>query len=289
MDVASRPWRSVLYIPAARARVLDKARSLPVDALIFDLEDAVAPDDKVAARATMAEALGSGGYGDRAALVRINATDTPWGAEDLEAAAAANPDAILIPKVDTPEDVALVARRLDALGSSAAIWAMMETPAGCLNAAAVAHAPRMAGFVIGTNDLAKDIGCATGGDRMAMMTALQMCVLGARAAGIRCVDGVYNAFKDQDGLRSECAQGKELGMDGKSLIHPDQIAIANAVFTPAEDEVDLARRQIDAYEAALAAGQGVAVLDGKIVENLHVASARALLARVEAIAARKDT
>ncbi|NCO22416.1 MAG: CoA ester lyase [Rhodobacterales bacterium] len=281
-----RPLRSVLYIPGSNNRALDKARGLPVDAIIFDLEDAVAPDAKVAARATLAKALGHG-YGARVTMVRINGFDSEWGADDLAAIATASPEAVLLPKVNRAADIKDLAQRLALRPETAntRIWAMMETCSGIQNAAAIARAPRMAGFILGTNDLAKEIGCATGGDRMAMMLSLQTCLLAARAAGIACIDGVYNAFKDDDGLRAECEQGRALGMDGKTLIHPGQVTIANTVFAPSPEAIDLAQRQIAAHKAALATGQGVAVLDGRIVENLHIVTARATLAKAEAIAA----
>ena len=283
MDLRARPYRSVLYIPGSRDRALEKARDLPVDAIIFDLEDAVSIEEKPNARALLAKTLAEGGYGRRARIVRINGMDTPWGAEDLAVLAAVGPDAILLPKVGSAEDVAAVAARLDAIPAAkdTLIWAMMETPIGILNAAQIARAPRMAGFVMGTNDLAKDLGSRTRG---AMTMALQHCLMAARAAGIICVDGVYNAFKDEEGLAIECAEGRDFGFDGKTLIHPAQVAIANAAFAPSEAEIDRARRQIAAYDAARAAGQGVAVVDGKIVENLHVDTARATLAKAEAIA-----
>jgi (3S)-malyl-CoA thioesterase len=263
---------------------LEKAQGLAVDAIIFDLEDAVSPDEKIAARDLLAETLKTAEYGPRRRIVRINGFDTEWGEADLKAIAAAGPDAVLLPKVDRGADIAKLAAMLDAIpqAKDTTIWAMMETPRGILNAADIAAAPRMEGFVLGTNDLAKDLR-STG--RAAMMTSLQLCLLAARAEGLICVDGVYNAFKDDEGLRAECAEGRDMGFDGKTLIHPAQIAIANAAFGPSEDELDLARRQIAAFEEAMAAGQGVAVLDGKIVENLHVASAQRILAQAEAIAA----
>lgn len=283
MDASTRPYRSVLYIPGSKERALEKAKTLPVDAIIFDLEDAVAPDEKDNARTVLAETLAAGGYGARAQIVRLNGMDTAWGRADLDVIAAIGPEAVLLPKVNWPDDVAAVARALDAVPAAAntTIWAMMETPEGILNAAAIARAPRMAGFVMGTNDLAKELGSRTRG---AMLTALQHCLLAARAAGIICVDGVYNAFKDEDGLAAECAEGRDFGFDGKTLIHPAQIDIANAAFAPSEAEIDLARRQIAAFEAAEAEGKGVAVVDGKIVENLHVITARATLAKADAIA-----
>lgn len=283
MDLRARPYRSLLYIPGSRDRALEKARDLAVDAIIFDLEDAVTAEEKPNARALLAQVLAQGGYGARAQIVRINGMDTPWGADDLVAMAAIGPEAILLPKVGSAADVAAVAAKLDAIPAAqhTRIWAMMETPQGILNAAEIARAPRMAGFVMGTNDLAKDLGARTRG---AMVMALQHCLLAARAAGIICVDGVYNAFKDEEGLAAECAEGRDFGFYGKTLIHPAQVAIANAAFAPSEAEIALARRQIAAYEEARANGQGVAVVDGKIVENLHVETARATLAKADAIA-----
>ena len=286
MTLRARPYRSVLYIPGSRDRALEKAKELPADAIIFDLEDAVAVEEKVNARALLAERLAEGGYGNRALIVRINGMDTPWGAEDLAAMMEIGPEAILLPKVGSAADVAAVAAMLDAHPRTAGtqIWAMMESPVGILNAAEIARAPRMAGFVMGTNDLAKDLGGRTRG---AMHMALQHCLLAARAAGIVCVDGVYNAFRDEEGLARECAEGRDFGFDGKTLIHPAQIAIANAAFAPSEAEIELARRQIAAYEEAVARGEGVAVVDGQIVENLHVDTARATLAKAGAIAGQE--
>ncbi len=280
----ARPTRSLLYIPASNARAMDKARRLPCDGLIFDLEDAVAPGEKPAARAALSGALAQGGFGGRLRLVRINALDTDWGADDARAAAGMDCDGILLPKVATPSDLDALA----VLVPDRPLWAMVETPAAILNAAAIAGHPRLKGLVLGTNDLLKDLGARFRPDRLALMPALQTSILAARAAGVVVIDGVYNAFRDDDGLRAECDQGRDLGMDGKSLIHPAQIAIANAAFAPTDDEIDLARRQIDAYEAAMAAGQGVAVLDGRIVENLHVATARRVLALADAVAAREQ-
>ncbi len=281
MDARERPWRSVLYIPASKERALDKARALPVDAIIFDLEDAVAVDEKAAARATLAEALAQGGFGHRAKIVRINGFDTPWGRDDAAAVARMAADAVLIPKVSSAADVEAVAQVVPGLP----LWAMMETPRGVLNAAEIAAHPRMQGFVLGTNDLAKDLGSRFRPDRLPMLAGLGLCLLAARAAGLVCIDGVYNAFKDDAGLAAECAQGRDMGFDGKTLIHPAQIEIANAAFAPTEAEIDLARRQIAAFAAAEAEGRGVAVVDGRIVENLHIVTARQTLARMAAIAA----
>ena len=275
-------YRSVLYIPGSKARALEKARTLDVDAIIFDLEDAVAPDEKISARRTLTNELSAGGYGYRKRIVRINGLDTAWGGDDARAVANMRCDAILLPKAESPDQIEI----LHDIVGNLPVWCMMETPRGVLNALGIADMQAVAGFVLGTNDLAKDIGCATGGDRRAMMSALQTCLMAARAAGIVCVDGVYNAFKDDAGLQAECEQGRALGMDGKTLIHPAQIATANRIFAPTEDEAVLAARQIEAFEAARARGEGVAVVDGKIVENLHVATARATLARAQAVRER---
>ena len=277
----SCPLRSVLYIPASRPRALDKARGLPVDAIIFDLEDAVSVDEKVASRAILAEALATGGYGTRLKIVRINAFDTEWGRADAKAAAEMGADAILLPKVSTPAD-------LDALAEITAdipLWAMMETPLGMLNAAAIAGHPKLQGMVMGTNDLAKELQTRHRADRLPLQAGLGLCLLAAKANGLVIVDGVYNAFKDDEGLKVECDQGRDMGFDGKTLIHPAQVDVTNTAFSPSEAEVELARRQIEAFNEVEASGQGVAVVDGKIVENLHVATARDTLAKVEAIAA----
>mgnify|MGYP000164815741 CR=1 FL=1 len=272
----TRPYRSALYIPGSRPRALDKARGLPVDVILFDLEDAVTPDEKITARATLAEELGKGGYGPRLKVVRINGLDTEWGAEDAKAAGAMDCDAVLLPKVNSAADV-------DALAALThkPVWAMMETPLGILNAQEIAAHPKIAGFVMGTNDLAKDLGTRS---REAMVTSLQMCLLAARAHGVVAIDGVYNAFKDEDGFKLECEQGRDFGFDGKTLIHPAQVAAANAAFAPTAADIDLAKRQIAAFSEAQAAGQGVAVVDGRIVENLHIVTAKATLAKSDAIA-----
>lgn len=276
----TRPYRSVLYIPGSKDRALDKARTLPVDAIIFDLEDAVTPDAKVEARATLAAALKQGGYGNRAKIVRINALDTPWGREDALAVAKMEADAVLLPKVNNALDVQALA---DLVGDMP-IWAMMETCHGIWNAMEISAHPAVQGFVAGTNDLAKELNCRSRADRLPMMTSLQTMLLAARANGVIAVDGVYNQFKDEAGLKVECDQGRDLGFDGKTLIHPAQVDVTNAAFSPSADEIDLARRQIDAFEETERSGQGVAVVDGKIVENLHVETARKVLAMASAIA-----
>ncbi len=281
MDHSSRPFRSVLYIPGSKDRALDKARGLPVDAIIFDLEDAVTPDAKIDARATLAAALEQGGYGNRFKIIRINGLDTEWGEGDIAALKDAGADAILVPKVNSAADVQAVAERL---GNDTPIWAMMETPLGILNALEIAAHPQMTGFVAGTNDLAKDLNCRGRADRLPMQMALQTILMAARAHGVVAIDGVYNQFKDDDGLRFECDQGRDLGYDGKTLIHPAQVAVSNECFAPTQAELDLARRQIAAFEESEALGQGVAVVDGKIVENLHIETAKKALAKAKAIA-----
>ncbi len=278
MQRYAKPCRSVLYIPGSKPRALDKAQTLPVDAIIFDLEDAVSPDEKAPARDTLSATLNGSDFGPRTRLVRINGFDTAWGADDLAMLKDTAHDAVLLPKVEDPETVA---KARSSLGPDAKIWAMMETPKGILNAANLAALPGMQGFVMGTNDLAKELGSRTRG---AMLTSLQLCLLAARAEGLVCIDGVYNAFKDEDGLRAECEEGRDMGFDGKTLIHPAQVGVANAFFGPSQEALSLARRQIDAYEQAKASGQGVAVVDGRIVENLHVETANRLLAQAEAIA-----
>ncbi len=278
MDMRARPYRSVLYIPGSRERALEKARGLPIDAIIFDLEDAVAPAEKEAARETLKSAL-EGDYGNRVRIVRINGLDTEWGADDARAAAEMACDAVLLPKVESAEQLDQLAALCDK-----PLWAMMETPRGMLNAAEIGAHPKLAGMVMGTNDLAKELGSRFRADRLPMMAGLGHCLLAAKATDCVIVDGVYNAFKDADGLRAECEQGRDMGFDGKTLIHPAQVEVANAAFAPSEDEVDLARRQIQAFEEAEAGGQGVAVVDGKIVENLHVVTAKSILAKAQAIA-----
>lgn len=277
---ASRPYRSALYIPGSKDRALEKAQTLATDAIIFDLEDAVAPDEKPAARALLVQTLATANYGNRAKIVRVNGLDTAWGADDIAAFQGAKIDALLIPKVSTPEDLDAVADLIAAVP----LWAMMETALGMLNATSIAAHPRLAGMVMGTNDLAKELNSRFRADRLPMQAGLGLCLLAAKAHNLIILDGVYNAFKDDDGLRTECDQGRDMGFDGKTLIHPAQLDIANAAFAPSEAEITLAQRQIDAFTAAKAAGLGVAVVDGKIVENLHIVTAQATLAKAKAIA-----
>lgn len=286
MTAAARPYRSVLYIPGSKERALEKATGLACDAIIFDLEDAVAVEEKVNARAVLTRALTEADFGGRARIVRINGLDSDWGRDDALAMAAAiragaKIDAILVPKVSTKSDLDAVANLIPVVP----LWAMMETALGMLNATDIAAHPRLEGMVMGTNDLAKELQCRFRPDRLALQTGLGLCLLAAKAFGKIIVDGVYNAFKDDAGLKAECEQGRDMGFDGKTLIHPAQLEIANAAFAPSEAEIDLARRQIAAFDAAQIEGQGVAVVDGKIVENLHIVTARQILAKAEAIAA----
>ena len=238
----ARPYRSVLYIPASRERALEKARALSADAIIFDLEDAVSPEEKLRAREVLASVLSSADYGARARIVRVNGLGTEWVEGDLAAFGAhGGVDAVLLPKVNSPEDLDAVAGRV-----TAPLWAMLETAKGCLNAGAIAAHDRLEGMVMGTNDLAKELGARFRADRLPLMAGLGTCVLAARAEGKVIVDGVFNAFKDEAGLRAECEQGRDMGFDGKTLIHPAQLDIANEVFAPSEEEVALARRMIAA-------------------------------------------
>jgi len=286
MAYQDRPFRSVLYIPGDKQRALDKALTLDCDGIIFDLEDAVGVDSKDSARETLAVQLGSADYGHRATMVRVNGQGSDWYEADLAVICAIGPEAILLPKVDRASDVEALAAVLDTHENCAdtKIWAMMESPLGILNAAEIAAAPRMAGMVVGSNDLLKDLGATQTPDRLALQTSLNMCLLAARAYGLICIDGVYNAFKDLDGLAVECSQGQVLGFDGKSLIHPAQLQVTNHIFSPSEAAIELAKRQIEAFEVAEASGKGIAVLDGKIVENLHIVTARKVLAKAAVIA-----
>ncbi len=285
MTAEARPRRSVLYMPGSKERALEKARALPADTLILDLEDAVAPSEKQAARELVRKAGKAGAFGRREVVIRINALDTEWGAADLVAACEAGPDAILIPKAESAEQIAEVDSRMTYHDApvDTAIWAMIETPLGALRATEIAAAPRMAALVMGTNDLVKDLRAEHTPDRQPVMAALGLALLAARAHGLACIDGVHNALRDEAGLRAVCRQARAMGFDGKTLIHPAQIEIANAIFGPDEAAVEKARETVAAFDEALARGEGVAVLDGRIVENLHVEQARRLLAEAEAI------
>lgn len=279
-----RPRRSVLYMPGSKSRALDKAATLPADALILDLEDAVSPAEKSAARDLVCEAVKSRPFGPREVIVRINGAQTEWGGADLAAAADARPDAILLPKVESPDDIA----KARGVAGDIAIWAMMETPRGLLNADAIAAAPGLACMVMGTNDLAKELHASHIPGRIPMIASLGLALLAARAHGLAIIDGVYNAFKDDEGLRVECEQGRDMGFDGKTLIHPAQLAVTNEVFGPSPEALEEARAQIAAFEQTEVSGGGVAVVNGRIVENLHVENARRLLAEADAIATLEE-
>jgi len=288
MPLNTRPRRSVLYMPGSNPRALEKARGLPADGLILDLEDAVGPAEKETARSLVSEAVRGRGYGKREVIVRINGLDTLWGGADLEMAAFAAPDAILVPKVESAGTVQEVAARLASLGTPerTRIWAMMETPLAMLRAHEIAaSSPRLACLVMGTNDLVKELHAEHTEARVPVVTALGLCLLAARACKLSILDGVHNAIQDTERLRASCVQGREMGFDGKTLVHPSQIAAANEAFAPSAGELDLARRYVDAFDEAGRQGRGVAVVEGRIVENLHVENARRLLALAEAIAA----
>jgi citrate lyase subunit beta/citryl-CoA lyase len=288
MSGVVRLRRSVLFMPASNARALDKARTLPADALVFDLEDAVAPDAKPEARQMAVAAVSAGGYAPREVVVRVNALNTPWGRDDLAAVAGSGAGAILLPKVESAVAVHDVLGVLDAAGAPAglALWAMLETPRGILRAEAIATAPRVAALVMGTSDLTKDLRARHTPDRLPLVTSLGLCVLAARAHGVAALDGVHLDLDDEAGFLAACRQAAAMGFDGKTLIHPNTIAVANEAFAPAPDEVARARRIIDAHADAVARGQGVVVVDGRLVENLHVQEARRVVALATAIAAR---
>ncbi len=289
MDV--RPRRSVLYLPGSNARALEKARSLAADALILDLEDAVAPSAKEAARAQVVAALSAGGFGRRELIVRVNGAATPWGPADLAAAARSGAHAVCLPKVERAEEVRAAERALAAAGAPAdlAIWCMIETPRGVLAADAVAGAsPRSSCLVAGTSDLVKDLGARATPGRAEVLPALGLILLAARAHGLAALDGVHLDLADDAGLEEACRQGRDLGFDGKTLVHPRQIDPANRAFAPDAAELALARRIVAAHAEAQAAGRGVTVLDGRLVEALHVEAARRRIALAEAVARGQD-
>jgi citrate lyase subunit beta/citryl-CoA lyase len=289
-----RPRRSVLYMPGSNARALEKAKTLPADGVILDLEDSVAPDAKAAARDQVAAAVKAGGFGRREVFIRVNGVDTPWHADDLAAAAAAAaPAAILVPKVSTPETLELIGRRLLDMGTDhkTRIWAMIETPLALFNILAIAAAARdsetrLAGFVMGTNDLAKDTRARLVPGRAPMVGWLANCVAAARIYGIDILDGVYNDIGNADGFSMECQQGVELGFDGKTLIHPNQIEPCNKAFSPSAEEVAQARKTIAAFDLPENKSKGVVSIDGRMVERLHADMARRTVAIAEAIAAQ---
>jgi citrate lyase subunit beta/citryl-CoA lyase len=281
-----RPRRSVLYMPAANERALDKARTIPADALILDLEDAVAPDAKDAARSNACAAAASGDYGNREITIRCNALATPWGADDLAAAATSGAQAVVIPKVESVDELNAVVTHLDAAGAPAdlGVWAMVETPTAIADIRSIAAHPRVPVLVMGTNDLLKELRAEAGANREALVPHLAAALLGAREAGKVILDGVYNDVRDPDGFLAEAEQGRRLGFDGKTLIHPSQVDPANDTWAPSTEAVDHAERVIAAFEAAEAEGRGVITVDGRMIENLHVDNARRVLATARAIA-----
>jgi citrate lyase subunit beta / citryl-CoA lyase len=288
MSALPHPRRSVLYMPGSNERALQKARELPADGLIFDLEDAVSPNAKETARENVRAAVTAGGHGGRELLLRVNALATPWGHADLAAAARMPIDAVLLPKIESADAVRQAETVLLAEGApeGLAVWCMMETPRAMLRAEEIAGSSRrLGGLVMGTSDLAKELHAAHTRERLPMVTALGLCILAARAFGLAVLDGVHLDLTDDEGFAAACRQGRELGFDGKTLIHPKTIAAANEAFRPSTDEVAFARRIIAAHAEATEAGRGVVLLDGKLIESLHVESARRTVALCEAIAA----
>ncbi len=291
--MTTRPRRSVLYMPATNLRAVEKARSLPIDGVALDLEDSIAPEKKEEARAAAAAAIEAGGFGTREVVMRVNGPATSWFEADLAAAAAAGPDAILVPKIERPEQLRSIGERFEMLKAPAKtrLWIMMETPLAVLNAHAIAEASRhwpecrLSCFVLGTNDIQKETRALDHPDRLPLLMALQTSVFAARACGLSILDGVYNNFEDTAGFRRECEQGRLFGMDGKTLIHPAQIDIANEVYGPPAAEVAWARRIIAAFEQPESQGKGAISLDGQMVELLHLEIARRTVTMADAIAA----
>jgi len=286
----SRPRRSVLYMPGSNERALEKAKTIPADALIFDLEDAVAPDAKVRAREQVCAAVKNGGYGGREVVIRVNALETPWGTDDLNAASDAAPDAILVPKVVHSGDVISAAKILQSVHApeKVRLWAMMETPMAILNARTIAATAvyehnRLCCLVMGTNDLIKESRARALHDRFAVVPWLAMTLVAARAYKLDILDGVYNDFRDEEGLREECERGRILGMDGKTLIHPSQVVPCNEIFSPTQEEVDWSRKIIDAFGQPENEHKGVIVVEGHMVERLHFAMAQRTVAIAEQI------
>jgi len=288
-----RPRRSVLYMPGSNARALEKAKTLPADGVILDLEDAVAPDAKAAARDQVVAAVKAGGFGVREVFIRTNGFDTPWFSDDLTAAAAAAPDAILIPKISTSEQLQLIAQRLLSMHTDhkVRIWAMIETPTAIFNVRQIAAAAtdaetRLTGFVLGTNDLAKETRARILPGRAPMLPWLATCLLAAREYGIDVLDGVFNDIADMQGFEEECAQARDMGFDGKTLIHPNQIEPCNAAFSPTADEVAAARKMIAAFDLPENRDKGVVQIDGRMVERMHAEMARRTVAIADAIEVR---
>ncbi|MGH6907927.1 MAG: HpcH/HpaI aldolase/citrate lyase family protein [Aestuariivirga sp.] len=284
-----RPRRSVLYMPGANERALEKAKTIAADALILDLEDSVAPDAKAEARAKVAAAVAARGYGRRELIIRINGLDTPWGVDDLKMAAEVSPDAVLVPKVARPGDIVSASRIHGAMGGAAStrMWAMMETPMAIFNVreiASVHQVARLSCLVLGTNDLQKESRALATGGRFAILPWLSMTLLAARAYGLDVIDGVYNDFRDEAGFRTECEQGRTLGMDGKTLIHPAQVPVCNELFSPAAEEVAWSRKIREAFALPENAAKGVITVEGRMVERLHLAMADRVVSIAEAIA-----
>jgi len=288
--MAIRPRRSVLYMPGSNVRALEKAKTLPVDGVIVDLEDSVAPETKETARKQAADAVKAGGFGGREVFIRVNGVDSPWHADDLSAAARAAPDVILVPKVSNPDTLELIGRRLLDMGTDrkTRVWAMIETPLAIFNILSIAaeardSETRLSGFVMGTNDLAKDTRARLVPGRAPMLPWLSMCVAAARIHGIDILDGVYNDIGNADGFINECRQGVDLGFDGKTLIHPSQIEPCNTAFSPSPAEVEWARKMIEAFDLSENRGKGVVSIDGRMVERLHADMARRTVAIAQAI------
>ena len=289
-DFTARPRRSVLYMPGSNARALEKAKEIPADALILDLEDAVAPDAKEEARKQVCDAVKAGGYGKREIAIRVNGLDTAWGKADIAAAVAAGPDAVLVPKINTPEDVARAEAEMASAGApeTMQLWCMIETPLAMLNIQAIAAkarepGSRMSVWVMGTNDIAKELRAAHTPDRVPMLASLGLALIAARAYGLVILDGVYNDIKDEDGFAAICEQGRDMGFDGKTLIHPSQVGPCNAIFSPDPETVAFARKTIEAFELPENKGKGVLKVDGRMVEILHAEIARRTVAIADAI------
>ena len=286
-EISVRPRRSALFMPGSNERALEKAKTLPCDMVLMDLEDGVAPETKESARKRLVQVVKAGGYAPREVLVRVNALGSPWFDHDVDDIAVSGADGILVPKTDDAATVQAVARRMDEAGAPRAmtVWCMIETARGVLNAPAIAAAhPRLGGFIFGAADLSKDLRALHTPDRMPVMMAMQLCVLAARANGLAVLDSPHFDLSDDDGFLAACRQARALGFDGKALIHPKTIVGANAVFGPSREELTRARRIIEAHGAALAEGKGVTLLDGQLVEGLHVVEARRLIALANAIA-----
>jgi citrate lyase subunit beta/citryl-CoA lyase len=290
-DLSARPRRSVLYMPGSNARAMEKAREIPADALILDLEDAVAPDAKEEARAQVAAAVKAGGYGKREISIRVNGLDTPWGMDDIKAAVAAKPDAILVPKINSADDVRRAETALSDAGapSTLQLWCMIETPLAILNIQSIAAearglASRMTLWVMGTNDIAKELRAAHTPDRVPMLASLGLSVIAARAYGLVILDGVYNDIKNEDGFAAICEQGRDMGLDGKTLIHPSQVAPCNRIFSPDAETVAFSRKTIEAFQAPENKGKGVLKVEGRMVEILHAEIAKRTVAIADAIA-----